>query len=940
MNYKISEEDVMERPQTFLMVYSVFSVAREIRDHLYPKPDLSSRTITRQDLGSWGQALDAIVTPDTVDAIGNDPKLRRTLISMVDFSVDLSDALAARYETLQLGETRKALQTYKEKLRRSLEGLDDNEARGFQDDEDDEPSTVEKRQLPGIGGFFGAGSGAPNPSGAPPGGGAGNPLTGLLPGGGAPGAGAGGETMSPGVLSGLIAPLTDGLKNIGNQLVANLDGPAMFLGIGVGAGAAQGLNLSTQEKVMQVASKVAADNNMQATGLNPAIQNVGIGLTSTLLSSVNFSDVGGNSISGQLQPIAMSLATGLGNGTVSGLKLKTTANLEPVNDSSIPNVVGTFGFGLTKTIVSNVDFNALLKDQNSNGNTNFSQMIMKILPAAASGFGKGLGQGATVGLGLQPDSDVPMQQMPDGQIDFGGISQTFAKGLTSSFLQNGTANELINKVGGSMKTQSDGGVIPSTIKFNGQSIEVARVAQGFARGLLQGAGDAIQGMGGVESLFNGNATMPGGALPDSRVQFDDSLGGAASGFGSGIGGQGVLVIYGLAKNPRGNPEAAGAAAPAAVAGAPKTSRRELGLVPRQDPPPIVSVNTTDGFNLSVVINAQTVSMAAQAGLNALTCQGVGGLGLIGLGLIRSKTIALDFNSKNDNVTRIIKQVIPTGEIKLANEGNTYALDGQVIRDSLSGSILGATNGIEVNGMKLPAFIAFLVIHILFGIVAFINVLPFAIGLEHLRNIMIRINAPQVLPNAHKWNNIMWLFVVAPSVVVVFVFGVAAVGKSSHFRTAHGIVSLFTTLVGLAAVLMHLAIKARAPPQLPNSRSSPAPPAPLLGLSNIRVLLNQLFLILAFVSVVTGFADLSAVALCFTQIIPFDIALVIGFGLSTVFVLGSSISGLDISLTIRDFLRHRKASKGGSSAGSSGLRGKVSPPPKLPPVKMREKDDFA
>ncbi|KAI8164874.1 hypothetical protein KHU50_007188 [Colletotrichum sp. SAR 10_65] len=908
----------------FLMVFSIFSVGREIRDQLYPRPNVNSRAVTKRELNSWGQALDSIVSAETIDALGSDPKLRRTLMSMVDFTVDLSDTLAARYESPQFDETKQLLQDYKEKIKRSLEGLGEEV-----DDTATEGSRPVKRQFGGLGDLFSSAANALTGGATAQASGA----AGAADGGAGGGTGAGGGDVG-GILAPLLQPLKDGLSNIGNSLVKNLDGPAMFLGIGVGAGAAQGLNLSSQEKTMAIAAKVAADNKMEATGLNPAIQNLGVGLTSTLIGSVDISSLGGN-VTNQLQPIAMSLAQGLGNGTVAGLKLNANAavSLEPVNDSSIPNVIGTFGFGLTKSVTSNLDLNSLF-NQASNPNT--TRTIMRILPAAASGFGKGLGQGATVGLGLQPDAAIPMQQMPDGQIDFGGISQTFAKGLTSSFLQNGTATELVNKLGSSMNMRKNGGGIPSTIDFNGQKIEVSKVAQGFARGFLQGAGDAIQGMGGVDSLIKGNATMPANGLPDSKVQFDDSLGGAASGFGVGIGGQGVLVVSALIANPQGTPmpqastpAQGGAPAPAAPAATPSNppQRRGLGLVPRQDNqnvPPVVSVNTTNGFNLSVVINAQTISMAAQAGVNALTCQGVGGLGLVFLGLLKSKTVALDQFNNNGNVTKVLKQAIPTGIIKIANDGNFYAIDGGIVRDSLGNNIIGAASGVEINGMKLPGWIAFLVLHILFAIVAYINVLPLAIGLEHARNLLIRINVPHILPNVHRWNNIMWLFIIAPSTIVVLIFGVLVFGQSGHFRTAHGIISLLTTLVGIGAFLLHLAIKARAPPPLPNART---PPIPLTALPNIRVYVNQLFLILSFASVISGFADLSSVALCFTQVVPFDLALMLGFGLSTVFVLGSSISGLDIALTFRDFLKRRKGEKdiGAIEGGKGVINGKISQP---------------
>jgi hypothetical protein len=83
---------------------------------------------------------------------------------------------------------------------------------------------------------------------------------------------------------------------------------------------------------------------------------------------------------------------------------------------------------------------------------------------------------------------------------------------------------------------------------------------------------------------------------------------------------------------------------------------------------------------------------------------------------------------------------------------------------------------------------------------------------------------------------------------------------------------------------------------------------LLSLPNIRATVNQLFLFLATLSVTSGFKDLSSVALCFTQVVPFDIAIGIGFGLSTIFVLGSSIMGIDMYLVFRDARQRKKALK--------------------------------
>ncbi|KAM0326706.1 hypothetical protein ACHAQA_006579 [Verticillium albo-atrum] len=864
-----------------LTVLSVFGIGREVKAQFFPRPFEDNHTLP--EIGSWGKALDAFITPETAEALENDIKLRRSILAMVDFTADLSNILATRYESSELHEATEVLQAYRANMLRSIPSS--------------EAAALDKRQMPSLGDLFGGGGG-----------------------GGTPGAGTGG------MMGGLGNLLSGGLSNIGNSLAADASGAGMFLGIGVGTGAAQGLNLSTPEQANQVAAKVAADNKMEATGLNPTIQNLGVGLTSSLLGAVNVSSLTAGI---DVQPLVMSLAQGLGNGTVAGLNLNPAAPMMmPSNDTSVTNIAGTLGFGLTQSVTSNIDTKAILGSLN---NPNTTATIMKNLPDAAAGIGRGLGEGAAVGLGLQASVPVPMRQMPDGSIDVLGVSQTFTKEVTASFLQNGTASKLAGMIGGAMGMQppaNSAGGIPSTISINGQDVEISRVAQGFASGLLQGAGDTIQGMGGVQSLVDGTANVQMGSMPPSKVQFDDGIGGAAAGLGAGIGGQGVLLASMLIANPTGTPPAAPVApqvpvpavpapglpapdmqAPAApvptdVPSVPARLRRSLGLVSRQDP--TVNVDTSKGFNLSVIINAETVSMAAQGGIDALTCQGVGGLGNILVGLLRSKTISTG-SLNNDNTTDTIRQIIPTGTIKIENEGNTYNIDGQIIRDSIGNNIIGAVGGVEINGMKLAAWIAFIVIHVLFAIVAFVNVLPVAIGLESVRNLLHRANLPNILPKIPKWNNIMWLFVIAPSLLIVFVFGVVLYGNTHHFRTAHGIISLITTLVGIAAVALHILVKVKAPPQMVGDRF----PQGLLSLPNIRNFINQIFLFLALASAMTGFADLSSVALCLTQIIPFDIALSVGFGLSTAFALGSSIVGLDAYLMFRDVRRKKKALKNGN-----------------------------
>ncbi|KAH6683572.1 hypothetical protein F5X68DRAFT_155291 [Plectosphaerella plurivora] len=786
-------------------------LSREYEDYMRPGQG-------RGGAQSWGQALEVFMTPQTAKSLENDVRLRQSLLTMVDMTVDLSDLLSSRLDAPALRQAAEILREYQVQVAGQIEG--------------------------------------------------------------------------------------------------------------------QHLDQSPESKAIRKPAKVAADNKQEATGLNPLLQNAGVGLTSSLLSSINISSLTAGATD-QLQPIAMSLAQGLGNGTVAGLNLNPANTPRPMNDSSIANVVGTFGFGLTQSVTSNIDTKALLGGLNNPNNT---AALMKNLPAIAGGVGRGFGQGAAVGLGLQTDVPVVMQQMPDGSIDVGGVSETFTKSLAASFLQNGTGGQLLNMIGGAMGPPAPPGQgIPKTVDIGGQQVEISRVAQGFASGLLQGAGDTIQGMGGVQALVDGTATMPAGGMPVARSEFDDGIGGGATGLGAGLGGGGVLLASMLIKNPKGTPvpQTPGAAPPVAAppaaaqpavpaAPAPQVpsvpvtppaeapamgmGKRDLGIVSRQTP--VIDVDTSQGFNLSVIINAGTVSMAIQAALDALTCQGFGGgLGNIALGLISSKTIPTDaLASVNmDSTKQVIQQVIPTGIIKLRNEGNYYEIDGQKLRDSVSGNINinAAVGSIKVNGMGLGAFIAFAVIHILFALVAFLNVLPLALGLESLRNLLFRARLTKVLPKIPKWNHIMWLFVITPSMIIVFVFGVVMYGGSAHFRSFHGIISLITTIVGLVAAGLYFATRASAAKMAVGG----TPPAiGTFSLPNIRSAVNQLFLLLATLSTTSGFKDLSSVALCFTQIVPFDIAIGIGFGLSTVFVVGSSIMGIDMYLVFRDGRQRKKALK--------------------------------
>lgn len=689
------------------------------------------------------ELFSGIVSPETARAAAQDQILRRHVEDAVDLVADLSKMLAKRFEDVpELQQASLSLERYRNTLSGSTS------------------ATKTRRQdlLGGLGGLLGGGT--PTTPGAP---------------GATDTAAAGG-----GLLSGLTGGISSALSGLGNSLLQDAGGASMFLGIGLGAGAAQGLNLAPAPMTMQVATKVAADNGMNATGLNPAIQNAAMGATASLLGSVNVSSLAagaggsldlnglalgaangiGNGLSSGLKlspqamameppkgnstadiantfgfgltkslssnidtsklsansinlqqftggvptsQIAMSLAQGIGNGASSGLKL-TQANLAPPAGNTASDALGAFGFGLTNSLTSNLNTTSLTSG-GALQNININQIIPN-LGMTAQSFGSGLGSGAAAGLKLS--SAVVNPPDPNGN-DAPSVAGNFAFGLTKSVTENVDLKQLTS--GNSPLAGAAG------------NIDIGRAAQGVAMGLVQGAGDAVNSMGGLQALINGTATMPQGAaaVPPSTLAFNDSVGGAAMGLGTGLGGQGTLVgvqllsqlnvtslLEGVVGNNTGS---GGAAAPGNGTGVARRSAREVlssAILPRQESG-VTAVSNGNSFNLSVVFNADTISSVTQRVVSALSCEGVGGLVLVALGLLDSGTISTNGVSTGVNVTTI-QQVVPKGLIKFTSDGNQFAIDGQKVIDNLQGNLLSAADGISINGNSAIRFAAFLAIH--------------------------------------------------------------------------------------------------------------------------------------------------------------------------------------------------------------------------------------
>ncbi|KAI6297637.1 hypothetical protein MCOR03_009298 [Pyricularia oryzae] len=1009
---------------------------------------------------TWQAALESLMSPDTAESLVTDQQLRRSLGFAVEFTASLTRDLGHKYDLPSLNEVGDKLA----KVRRDLENLD-------------KVPLSRKRQLfpgmpsPGSGGGF---------------------FSSLLPGGGA-GAGAGGgadgeqqtggllSQMSSGVISELAKPLKEALSGVKDKLVQNAGGATFFLGVGVGGGTAQGMNLTDGPGTKALMEKVAADNGQTASGLNPAIENLGMGLTATLLGAVDIKELGnkfnitellgdtplsdvalsmseglgggaakglnlgngaqltaprgskvrdvvgalgfgltdsvtsamskGGSVTpditsfnitpilgGQsLTQVAFGLADGLGTGAAKGLKMGNAVNAQPATGTQASDVVNAFGFGLTNSVTRNIDtsksfdlgsFNvtpflggqsltqvafgladglgtgaakglkmgnattatppagnqasdvvgafgfaltdAVTRNLDTNktfdltSSFNISQLLGgQTLAQVARMFADGIGSGATKGLNLG-NARVRNVEPPQGT-SAADVAGAFGFGLTESLTRSFDGDG----AGAGLPMNFD---IDGTLQKTFPGLKIGSVVQGFARGFLQGASDSIIMMGGIQAMMNGTAVIPT-TFPNETIAFNDTLGGAGTGFGQGLGGQGVIVAAELIAKQFPDALKIPGANNRSIPTRPLFDKADLApaRLARRDGPILAG----PGFNLSAIINADTISNGTQTVLDLLQCEGVGGIILIGVGLIRSGAISFNVMdiikggnpiSKfglNENVTNTIRQVIPNGTIHFTSRGNFYDIDGTGIKGALDGNMNGAIDGIKINSLKLIPFIVLLIMHILFAIIIFIAMLPLALCLESARNILARMASPYLtLPRkTSKWIGIMYGYVIAPFLVIVFVFGIVVAGsRQDHFRNAHAILGLLSVIFGLPTIALYwtdtrLAVtRARVLSVLARDINTAT-----FRMAMIRAITNQLFQTLAVTTILSGFGQISGVALCATQIVPFEFALSIGFAFASISSIGMMLNWLDFYMAWR-ISRIPKAMKTPDASGSDTNEG--------------------
>jgi hypothetical protein len=344
-------------------------------------------------------------------------------------------------------------------------------------------------------------------------------------------------------------------SGLAGQITPSFDSTNISLGLatyalasGIGNATAVGLGLSQEQ--------FAPSKEMSIEGL---AGNFGLGIARPIASKIDFQAVMkslGESVSAsklmqQLPQIASAAGTGLGEGARNGLGLKATGPsssgkqkrqlLNSTLDSmDISEAVGSFAKGLSQSFIQGSN----LKNLNLTADTFFSNTIdlQSMLRPLAAGAGAGMGMGVAIGLNLKPADATPVLAISNNSTSEDEQKALAAEGFTqnlfSNFLKNSTALQ--------QAQQYIANNTPQAFK----DVDGAKAAEGIARGMVEGAMNAMSSVGGIKNLISGN--IPKSAFDDVPVlaptQFNDSLSGSAVGFARGLSGKATILIAEIARN--------------------------------------------------------------------------------------------------------------------------------------------------------------------------------------------------------------------------------------------------------------------------------------------------------------------------------------------------------------------------------------------------------
>ncbi|KZM18617.1 hypothetical protein ST47_g10221 [Ascochyta rabiei] len=734
------------------------------------------------------------------------------------------------------------------------------------------------------------------------------------------------------LLSGLNVNASGGVSGIidslSNSLFSGLATPALFLGVGFGIGASTGLNITDMATAKAQASKVAITFNATATGVNLAFQNIGSGLAGQIAPSLG--QFGMTSV--LFGPAAYALASGIGNATSRALKL-TNQEFRPSDNSGIEAVAGNLGLGITTPIVSNIDFQAVMK---SVGGSGLGASLMQQLPQIAAAAGNGLGEGARNGLGFkqagQTKNQIAKRQTPTDPlkgIDVPGAVNQFTKGLSQSFLtgvdvgnlasslnitgnlggmidpsmfpalaagagsgigmglaiglafksadaapliaQNSndsmqtamvaetfTRNLVSNVLLNSTVLQGIGATISSSEPQLLKNADVAKAAEGFGRGTIEGISTALSSIGGIQNLLSGNfsddALMKVPVL--GATKFNDSLNGSSVSFARGLMGEGTILIGEVLKQLNQKANQTGPSASSKPKRKVVVSAEEVAVVPYDAIVARQAQNDTSAAApFPLAINEATIMGGGQLAINMLTCQGIGGFASVALGALSSsknKTSMMGMMSSVPLDPRAAGS-LPQGPVEFTSEGNTFRI---VLKDA----------EISINGLPIIPFGILTALHVLFMMLAFLLTLPLYLILGVIWRLSVLAGYPVNEVKNKKWRFGL-LITFGISAVIGISLGMVGMGNSRHFRDAHGIFGLIALIFVFPTVGFTIA-RLRSEALYPISSTFVGVKAPFALLKSpdqriylISGILIQLIFALGQLTFINGFSALRSISLC-------------------------------------------------------------------------------
>ncbi|KAF2676878.1 hypothetical protein K458DRAFT_436943 [Lentithecium fluviatile CBS 122367] len=647
--------------------------------------------------------------------------------------------------------------------------------------------------------------------------------------------------------SGLSAQLAPALGNVGSDVPIGM--VVYALAQGIGEGSASGLNL-TQEKFEPKNSS----DIMSVAG------NFGLGIAGPIAGGIGnsqfFSQASTTSgqLMAQIPQIAMAAGQGLGEGASKGLGLSKSANstvVSPLGKRQVPTdpneidlegTVRNFTYGLSESFLQSADLSKVFDPGSLNLNLDATGII-----SYASGAGKGLGEGLAIGLNLTAAVGGTVTSPEVGGTGINStqeqIAEQFVKGLSAALLQNGGASFVGNAV------NSGGGFT--------KNLDASKVAEGAARGLVEGAVHGLSQAGGLKKVLSGNFSkdLPMNIPSLPPTPFNDSVNGSAVSFMRGLSGEGLLLISQYMNQGK------------------NASIPYSRLTRRAD-------------NLALAVDSQTLQSLAQSGVNTLTCAGVGGLAAVGLGLRDSPALKMTMGGGSQPFDNSTLAALPKGPITITSEGNTFVIN--IIQGSFT-----------INGRSLVPFAVITGLHILFTTLAFFFALPIYLVLGSVMRISVMINLPFNEAKNKKWRTIILLYIFTPLAFAGIILGFVGMGNSKHMRTTHGVIGLIVLIITIPTIVVSLfrlrtTVPQPGPPAFINIKGVPAL---LKGPQKIHLysgILVQNALGLGMFAWIQGWNDLRSISLCVVDAVLTANAVV---GLTNLLLL------LQISATAIFGLRH-------------------------------------